>query len=55
LSGSYESEYFKKETIASARAHEVYEIAMFRSFTQNNAQVFYILDPTTKRDGLGAG
>jgi hypothetical protein len=24
---------------------------MFRSFTQNNEQVFYIPDPTTKRGG----
>jgi hypothetical protein len=43
------SEYFKKESIALVCAQEVHEIAMFRLFTQNNEQVFYIPDTATKR------
>jgi hypothetical protein len=26
---------------------------MFRLFTQNNGHVFYVLDPATKRGGIG--
>jgi hypothetical protein len=49
LYGSFMSEHFKKETIASTWEQELYGVAIFRPFTQNNKQVLYIPDPATER------
>jgi hypothetical protein len=51
--GRFVSEYFKKEAIASAWAQEVFGVAMFEPFTQNNEEVLYVPDPATKRGCRG--
>src|SRR5436190_2305252 len=50
---SFVSPYFAKEIVVSTWEHEIYEIGVFGTFTQNHAQPFYIPDPDTKKRGPG--